>query len=163
VSTSSETRFVLAIHNTLLGVFNYLVLNLPPDWRIKPGDLPSEMYSSTKIGTVRWVREGVTVNYVYNDEDALRVVVDVREKSKQSSSRGIKTFYERFIDINGHRGHITVGLVTRGLWKKNHLECIRFQFSCDTTNRSIDLTLEGHCRRESLKELEQAIPLSVCH
>jgi hypothetical protein len=163
VSTSSETRFVLAIHNSLLGVFNYLVLSLPPEWRIKPGDLPSEVYSSTKTGTVRWVREGVTVNYIYHDEDALRVVVDVREKSKESNSRGIKTLYDRPIDMNGHRGHVTVGLVTRGLWKKNYLEFIRFQFSCDSTNRSIDLSLEGHCRRESLKELEQAIQLSVCH
>ena len=165
MSAQSETRFVLAIHNTLLGVFNYLVLNLPPRWRLKSGDIPTEMSSSAKVGEVRWVREGVSVNYVYDDENALRLVVDVREKIKQdkSVSRGIRILHDKFVNVNGHQGHVIVVRVTRGVWKKKHLEYLRFQFYCSVTKRSIELVLEGRCAENSLIALGEAIQRSTCH
>lgn len=163
VSEQSETGFVLAIHNTLLGVFNYLVLNLPPKWRLKSGDIPSEMSSSTKIGEVRWVREGVSVNYVYQDENALRLVVNIREKMKPSKLvlRGI--LYDKIVNVNGHQGRAVAGRVTRGLRRKKHLEYLRFEFYCHVTNRSIELSLEGRCAENSLIALGEAIQRSTCH
>ena len=165
MSEQSETRFVLAVHNTLLGVFNYLVFNLPSKWKLKSGDFPFEMYASTKIGEVRWVRDGISVNYIYDGESALRMVVSVHENERQSKlvKRNVTVLRDESIDINGHRGRVVIGRTSRGLLKKTQLDYLRIVYRCNVTRRTIDLAMEGRCHEESLKTLTEAIQKSTCH
>lgn len=160
----SETCFAVAVHNTLLGVFNYIVLNLPARWRLKPSDFPSEMYSSTKVDGVRWVRDGSSVNYVYDEENALRLSIKVHEKPTHAESEyDIDVSDDRSVTVNGHTARILTGRIGRGILRKKQAEYLRMVLYCAVTKRTVDLVMEGRCTDDSLIALTDTIQHSKCH
>lgn len=166
MSEDQDIGFALAVHNPLLGVFNYIVLNLPTGWRVKPGDFPPEVYSSTKIEDVRWVREGTSTNYIYYDKgNALRVQVKILQdrRDEDMNSKKLALIEKRSVFVNGHEAKTLTGRISRGLMSKKTFEYIRIIMYCDVTRRTIDLTMEGHCNEPLLKSLVDKLQLSKCH
>lgn len=165
VSKEPDTGFALAVHNPLIGVFNFIVLNLPTGWRVKVGDFPPEVYSSIKLDDIRWVREGTSTNYMYHDQgNALRLQVNIKEKqNNQDITKKIVAVESRSVYLNGHEARTVTGQISRGLVKKNLFEYLRMVLYCDVTRRSIDMAMEGHCSEASLRNLIDTLQLSKCH
>jgi hypothetical protein len=57
--TYTENKLVtIAVGNIITGVYNYIVLSLPHDWRIIVIPMNSDVFSGVRQGNVKWVREG---------------------------------------------------------------------------------------------------------
>lgn len=166
MSEQSDIGFALAVNNPLIGVFNFIVLNLPPGWRVKAGDFPPEVYSSIKLNDIRWVREGSSINYMYHDKgNALRLQINIKEKPSNLgiASKKVVPIENRPVYLNGHEARTVTGRISRGLLKKNLFEYMRMVLYCDVTKRSIDMTMEGHCSEASMRNLVDKLQLSKCH
>ena len=111
------------------------------------------------------MRDGVSVNYIYDGESALRMVVSVHENERQSKlvKRNVIVLRDESIDINGHRGRVVIARTSRGMWRKTQLDYLRIVYRCNVTRRTIDLAMEGRCPEGSLKTLTEAIQKSICH
>ncbi len=160
-----DAGFALAVHNPLLGVFNYIVLSLPSGWRVKTGDFPPDLHSSIKVEDVRWVREGTSTSYLYHDQDALRLLVNVRQKQRNENldSKNITPIETRSVYVNGHEAKTLIGKIARGLLTKKTFEYLRMIVYCDVTKRNIDLTMEGRCDEKTLRAVVDKLQLSKCH
>lgn len=57
--TYTEPKNVtIAVGNIITGVYNYMVLSIPMDWRVAVIPMNSDVFMSTRQGDVKWVREG---------------------------------------------------------------------------------------------------------
>lgn len=167
MSASEEPGFAIAVSNPLLGVFNYIVLRLPIGWRVKSGDFPSEVYSSTKKDDIRWVTEGEATHYVYSDErrEALRLTIHITgkpRKLRRDKKRATVT-HQGISSIHGHAADYVIGHIRRGFFKPKTYDYLQMASYCDITGRNIELRLEGSCSSESLKTLVTKLQLAQCH
>ena len=57
---------VIAASNMIYGVANFIVLRLPPEWRISPSLIHPEVDVVNRVGDVLWVVTGSSINYMVN-------------------------------------------------------------------------------------------------
>ncbi len=152
---------VMAAANPLYGAVNFVVLTLPPGWRMAAGSLPPEIERVVTVDGVQWVASGSATGYVYNRKEgkALEVRVRISRKPfKWGKSRNTsKTL------VGGHEADYTITSETVGLFRKRTLQVLLVRFYCDRTGRHIEIRLRGAVKPALLLEALQHLGDTGCH
>ena len=146
----------IAATNPIIGVVNFIVLNLPLGWGLAALDYPPTVDRIRRVKNVRWVAEGEARSRIVAPDAAAYIHVDVREGKK------VQSWDNQFL-INGHKAFYRVGTVTRGLFRKKTFDSIEISFYCNVTNRTINLRLLGINLLKYVDDLLDALSTSTCH
>jgi len=146
----------IAATNPIIGVVNFIVLNLPLGWGLAALDYPPTVDRILKIKNIRWVAEGEAKSKVVAPRAVAYIYITVRE------GRKVKALENPFT-VNGHEAFYSFGKVKRGLIKKRLFDNIKISFYCDVTNRTINIDMTGINLLEFKGELIDALRTSICH
>ena len=146
----------IAAANVFFGVVNFLIVSLPPGWRLVASNIPPEVDRMVAVGGVRWAVEGRARNGVVAEKYGARLDVEVRGGNRLRE-------WERTITVNGHRGFYRVRRELRGLFRRREVEVLEINFYCDATNRTVRVRFEGPDLSRHIGKLVEYFKHSVCH
>lgn len=155
---TSSKEVTLAVGNMITGVYNYIVLSIPLDWKIIVVPMDSDVFSSRRQGGVKWVREGEVEHGVSTPMGSIGVRVRIwpGRKDHGKLSREAEKIYE--LQISGHSGKAYV-YRTRAGFKKHRT--LGISFYCDVTDRSLLIEFVGG--GEWVDAVLKSIGGSMCH
>ncbi len=152
---------VMAAANPLYGAVNFVVLKLPPGWRMAAGNIPPEIDRVITVDGVQWVAAGSTKGYLYNRREGAVLEVNVRVSTKPFKWRkGVSPEKTR---VGGHEASYIVATETVGLFRKRRLETLVVRFYCDRTGRHIEIKLRGPVAARLLLDALEHMGDTVCH
>ncbi len=152
---------VVAAANPLYGAVNFVVLTLPPGWRMVAGNLPPEIERIVTVDGVQWVASGSATSYAYNAKEGKMMEIKVRISRKPFKWR--KGGAPERTVVGGHEASYTLTSETVGLLRKRRLEVLVVRFYCDHTNRHIEIKLRGPVQPSALREALQHLVGVTCH
>ncbi len=157
--TSNRSVHVVAATNPIYGAVNFLVLALPPGWRLVAGNIPPDVEKVVKHGRVQWVTIGISRSYAINRSrgSIVEITVKIREKVRKGVSLGDE------YRVNGHSAFYALGEEKIGFIRRRKLDTIVVGFFCDTTNRYLEIKIRGHRLRGIAEEVLDYLRLSTCH
>jgi len=134
----------IAVGNRILGLYNFIVLTAPPNWRLVIMPMASDVFRHREVDGVKWVRDGEVMHFIKDGAEAYTLKIKARPGRKEG--RGVP------ITVNGHLGHYAVE-------ERGGRLRLTLQFYCDHTDRTLKITIEG------LRDLSalQYITHSRCH
>ena len=151
---------VLAASNPLYGAVNFIVLTLPPEWRVSAGHIPPEIDEVRIVDRVLWVITGSTTNYAYNlrSKRALEIKVTTSKKPRK-----IKNPHVLRTKIYGHEAYYCFGEEKVGLIKRKTVDTLSIFFYCEHTGRHVEIKFRGLNVRDLLHEILEYVGSSRCH
>lgn len=152
---------VMAAANPLYGAVNFVVLKLPPGWRMAAGSIPPEIDRVTTVDGVQWVAAGSAKGYLYNRKKSAVLEVNVRISTKPFKWK--KSRFPEKTSVGGHEASYLVTSETVGLIRKRRLESLVIRFYCDRTGRHIEIKLRGPVATRLLLEALEHMGDTVCH
>ncbi len=157
--TSDKSTHVVAATNPIYGAVNFIVLALPPGWRLVASNLPPDIEKVVRHGRVQWVTVGVSRNYAVNRSrgSLVEITVKIREKAGKNVKLGGE------YRVNGHNAFYTLGEEKIGFIHRKKLDTIVVGFYCDTTNRYLEIKIRGSRLRGIAEEVLDYLRLSTCH
>ena len=156
METRRKSFGAIAAANPIIGVVNFIVLNLPLGWGLAALDYPPTIDRILRVKNVRWVAEGEAKSRMVAPKAAAYISITVREGKR------IKVLKHQFT-INGHEAFYSTGKIKKGLIKKRIFDNIKISFYCDVTNRTISIDITGLNLLKFEKELIDALRTSICH
>lgn len=139
----------IAVGNGILGVYNFVVLAAPPDWRIVIMPMASDVFSHVDKEGVKWVRDGEIRHFVKAAGSIYELEIRVRPGKSIKLSGEVAEF----------GGHEAVYAVRReGLLKKS--EALVLETYCPETDRTISIKIKG---KAAPLEIIKYLKYSKCH
>lgn len=80
------TKSTIAVGNIVVGVYNFVVLSHPENWRLIPLPASSESFSFMKQGDVKWVTRGVAEHGIRTPNGIIGLKVEVWPGRRDASS-----------------------------------------------------------------------------
>lgn len=133
MSTEDYSWHAIAVGNSILGVYNFLVLAAPPHWRVIVMPMASDVFSYTSKDGVKWVKDGEVKHFVKAGPEFYELEIKVKPGNKLAS-RGEP------VDFGGHKGFYY--LKREGIVKKS--EVLVVEVYCPETDRTITVKLRGN-------------------
>ncbi|MFN3805259.1 MAG: hypothetical protein ACK4SY_09400 [Pyrobaculum sp.] len=135
----------IAVGNRLLGLYNFLVLTLPPGWRVVVMPMASEVFSHREIGGVKWVRDGEVMHFIKDGDFFYTLKIAVRPGKKLKEGGDL-------IKVNKHEGYYKT-------WEKEGRYKVEISYYCPETDRTVKIRVEG------LRDLSMLnyVKFSQCH
>jgi hypothetical protein len=163
VETHAHT---VSVGNIILGVYVFVVLRLPPEWKLLKGGIPSEFDYSKDLDGARWVTEGQAYHYLYNRSNNSKFELTIRcarGRWKGRVPRSLDKQGEGTIYLSGHPCAYVWGDLRRGFLRKEAVTYLSLLFRCDRTERTVRFELKGQARPEDIRSLTAALGESQCH
>ncbi|MEZ0248512.1 MAG: hypothetical protein ABWJ97_04500 [Thermoproteus sp.] len=152
MSTEEYSWHAIAVGNSVLGVYNFIVLAAPPDWRVVIMPMASDVFSHMTKDGVKWVRDGEIKHFI----KAGRRFYELEVKAKPGNKLNGLRSWSQTAEVGGHRAYVRVK--EEGLFKKK--KALEVWTYCDETDRTIIVSLKGD---EVPEELLRYIGHSKCH
>jgi len=96
--------YTIAVGNIITGVYNYIVVSLPLDWRIVVIPMNSDVFSSARQGDVKWVGDVEVEHGIATPMGEvmfrLRVWPGYRDQERVRELRKAERVYE--LTVSGH-------------------------------------------------------------
>lgn len=159
-------EYTVSVGNIVLGVYVFMILRLPPEWKLVRGGIPSEFVYSKELEGARWVTEGRAYHYLHNRSNGNRfqfTIKCVKGRGKQGLPRSLDKRGEGTIDLSGHACRYIWGKLRGGIFRKEELTYLNLSFTCDRTDRTVTLEMKGQGRQEDVRGLTEALGESKCH
>ncbi len=132
MSTEDYSWHAIAVGNSLLGVYNFLVLAAPPHWKVIVMPMASDVFSYVSKDGAKWVRDGEVKHFVKAGSKFYELEIKVKPGNKLEQEG-------EPIDFGEHRGFYR--LKREGLIKKS--ETLVVEAYCPETDRTITVKLKG--------------------
>ncbi len=159
---------VISVGNPVLGVFRYLVLQLPEGWVVKSSEIPPEVSYTTEYNGVGYVVDGLTHHYITSvlGEETLQLTIKCSKIRGELgvNTRGLESYSLGRTQIAGHSCVYVYGEKLVGFFRRERMRYLAMIFDCGFTGRRIELRLLG--RQASGAVMERLIPAleqSRCH
>jgi hypothetical protein len=141
--TYTENKLVtIAVGNIITGVYNYIVLSLPHDWRIIVIPMNSDVFSGVRQGNVKWVREGEVEHGIATPIGEimlrLRIWPGYKDHRELKETRGAEKIYEA--TVSGHNAKAYI--YKRRYWLKIH-RVLGIHLYCSVTDRTMLIEFIG--------------------
>jgi hypothetical protein len=156
----------VSIGNIVLGVYVFIVLRLPAEWKLVKGGIPSEFVYSKELEGARWVTEGQAYHYLYNPSNGSQfelTIKCVRGPWRARPPRNLENRTEGTLRLSSHPGTYVWGDLRGGLLRKEQVTYLSLLFRCDRTQRTIRFELRGKGGPEDIRNLTAALGESQCH
>ncbi len=132
----------IAVGNIITGVYNYMVLSLPLDWRIEVIPMNSDVFASTRQGNVKWVREGEVEHGIATPlgEIMLRLKIWPSYKDHRSirDFKNAEKIYEVTISGNNAKAYIHRKRYSLKLYR-----VLSIHLYCSVTDRTVLMEFIG--------------------
>ncbi|MFN3476175.1 MAG: hypothetical protein ACK4Z6_01285 [Candidatus Methylomirabilales bacterium] len=158
-------KHLIAATNFLMGPTNFLILSLPPTWRLGSGISPPEVDANALFRDALWVTSGKSTHIVVDEKKkvGLELLIRVEQGVVQAAKpKGILRLHGSGT-FGGHPGTYYFSEVTRGVFKKRMETVLTLSFYCDRIKRTISLEFMGRCGEADLQEILAATPHLECH
>lgn len=157
----TESRSVtIAVGNIITGVYNYIVLSIPPDWRIVIIPMNSDVFSSTRQGEVKWVKEGEVEHGILTPmgEIMLRLKIwpGYRDHGRIREVRRAEKIYDLAI-----AGHSAKAYIYRKRLGFRNNRVLGIHLYCDVTDRTMLIEFIGG--GDWVDKVLKNIGESMCH
>ncbi|HIQ30381.1 MAG TPA: hypothetical protein EYH45_07460 [Candidatus Caldiarchaeum subterraneum] len=159
---------IISIGNPVLGVFRYLVLQLPEGWIVKSSEIPPEISYTTEYNGIGYVVDGLSHNYITSvlGEEMLQLTIKCSKIRGELSisTRGLENYSLGRTHIANHPCLYVYGEKPVGFLRKERMRYLAMVFDCSFTGRRIELRLLG--KQSSGVIIEGLIPAleqSRCH
>lgn len=139
----------IAVGNSLLGVYNFLVLATPADWRIVVMPMASDVFSHTSVNGAKWVRDGEVKHFIKAGRRFYDLEIRVRP-GRRTRALGDAA------ELGGHEARYYVKEV--GLLRRR--KALVVEAYCPATDRTIELAIKGD---SAPLELLAYLKHSKCH
>ncbi len=159
-------EYTVSVGNIVLGVYVFMILRLPPEWKLVKGGIPSEFVYSKELEGARWVTEGQAYHYLINPSNGSKfefTIKCVKGRWKGRPPRSLEKHGEGTINLSGHLCDYVWGNLRGGLLRKEELTYLNLQFTCDRTERTVRFELKGQASQEDVRRLTEALGESKCH
>lgn len=159
-------EYIVSVGNLVLGVYVFMVLRLPPEWKIVRGEIPSEFVYSKELESARWVTEGQAYHYLQNpfSRSSFQMTLKcVRGRGRRRLPRSLDRRGEGTMDVSGHACRYIWGDLKGGILRKEDLTYLNLRFRCDRTERTVTFELKGQGLQEDIRALTEALGESKCH
>lgn len=141
MSTESKL-YTIAVGNIITGVYNYIVVSLPLDWRIVVIPMNSDVFSSARQGDVKWVRDGEVEHGIATPMGEimfrLRVWPGYRDQERVRELRKAERVYE--VTVSGHSARAYIYKKRYGL--RSH-RVLGIHLYCGVTDRTMLIEFIG--------------------
>lgn len=155
-----HTKSAIAVGNIVVGVYNFVVLSHPSDWRIIPLPMSSESFSFVKQGNVKWVTRGVAEHGIRTPRGVIGLRIEVwpgrRDPGSFREFRTAKNIGE--VSFGPHKAKVYE--YVRKSWF-NSTDVLAVLVYCENTDRSILIEFLGG--GEWVREVLDYIGGSECH
>ncbi|MFP3250900.1 MAG: hypothetical protein RXO32_04190 [Thermoproteus sp.] len=132
MSTEDFSWHAIAVGNSVLGVYNFVVLAAPPHWKVVVMPMASDVFSHVSRDGAKWVRDGEVKHFVKAGSKFYELEIKVRPGDK-TGREGAP------VDFGGHRGLYRVS--REGFLKKS--DVLTVEVYCPETDRTISVRLKG--------------------
>ncbi|MGC8973924.1 MAG: hypothetical protein ACP5KY_06930 [Thermoproteus sp.] len=149
MSTEDYSWHTIAVGNSILGVYNFVVLAAPPDWKVVVMPMASDVFSHVTRDGAKWVRDGEVKHFVKAGSKFYELEIRVRPGDRLSREGSP-------VEFGGHRGLYKVG--REGLLRKSDVLIV--EVYCPETDRTISVKLRGD---GAPLEILRYLKYSRCH
>lgn len=150
----------IAVGNIITGVYNYIVLSIPMDWRVIVIPMNSDVFSSTRQGDVKWVREGEVEHGLATPMGEMMFRIKIwpgfREQWRLKDLKRVEKVYE--LTISGHNAKAYIYRKRHGLRSSRTLGIYLY---CGVTDRTLLIEFIGGDDR--VDSVLNTIRGSMCH
>lgn len=135
--TYTEPKSVtIAVGNIITGVYNYMVLSIPMDWKVAVIPMSSDVFTSTRQGDVRWVKEGEVEHGLITPRGEIMFRIKIwpgfREQRKIKDLGRAERIYD--LIVSGHSAKAFIYRTRHGLRSSRTLG---IHLYCSVTDRTI--------------------------
>ncbi len=154
------TKSTIAAGNIVVGVYNFVVLSHPSDWRIIPLPASSESFSFTRQGDVKWVSRGVAEHGVRTPHGVIGLRIEVWPgRRDRSSLKELRNASERGrVKFGVHEAEVYVYTEKSFFTSSRVLALLVY---CEYTNRSLLIKFIGG--GDWVDEVLEYVGGSECH
>lgn len=165
--TREATEHLISANNILFGLTRFLMLALPPDWRIRGSYLEPDVHSNVRRAEVLWVDAGQVDQIVYHPSRriALDLIVSVKRGDREPPiAKDLHAVHARNgCCVNGHAATYLLGDARVGFLGRKRARTLRLGFHCSELARTIMVGFTGTCQESDLLEIAACLPGSRCH
>ncbi len=141
--TYTEPKSVtIAVGNIITGVYNYIILSIPMDWRVAVIPMSSDVFTSTRQGDVKWVREGEAEHGLITPMGEIMFRIKIwpgfREQWRLKDLRRVEKVYGLTIS-----GHDAKAYIYRRRYGLRSLRILGIYLYCGVTDRTILIEFIG--------------------
>ncbi len=153
-------KATIAVGNIITGVFNFMTISIPYNWRIASISMNSDVFSTMNQGNIKWVTEGEVEHFLQTREAkaAFRIKVKKGIKQKEKFKSLKKLEKDKEVLVSTHNAQV-FKYIERFLWQKRTVLGVLFQ--CSDTNRTI--LLEFINGDPWVEEILECLKESQCH
>ncbi len=155
-----HTKSTIAAGNIIVGVYNFVVLSHPDNWRIIPLPASSESFSFVKQGDVKWVSRGVAEHGIRTPQGVIGLKIEVWPGRRDHSSfKELRNASERGkIRFGTHEARAYV-YTRRGFFTSSRI--LALLVYCEYTDRSLLIEFIGG--GDWVDEVLEYVGGSECH
>ncbi len=150
----------IAVGNIITGVYNYIVLSIPIDWRVAVIPMNSDVFASTRQGDVKWVKEGEVEHGLITPRGKIifriKIWPGLKEQRKIKDLGRAEKIYD--LTISGHNAKAFIYRTRHGLRISRTLG---IHLYCNVTDRTILLEFIGG--EDWVDTVLNIIGGSMCH
>ncbi|CCC80791.1 hypothetical protein [Thermoproteus tenax] len=149
MSTEEYSWHTIAVGNSILGVYNFIVLAAPPDWKLIIMPMASDIFSYVSKDGAKWVRDGEVKHFIKGGREFFELEIKVKPGNKARAAGSA-------VEFGGHSGVYSVA--EEGLIKRK--KALIIEAYCPETDRTITIKIKGE--RAPLEVLKY-VKFSRCH
>ncbi len=166
-TTVEATEHLISANNILFGLTRFLMLALPPGWRIRSSYLEPDVHSNVRRADTLWVDAGQVDQIVYHASRriALDLVVSVKRGHREApSAKDLHVVHARSACVvNGHEATYLLGDAKAGFLGRKRARTLRLGVHCADLERTITVGFTGTCDESDLLEIAACLPALRCH
>jgi hypothetical protein len=154
------TKSTIAAGNIVVGVYNFVVLSHPDNWRIVPLPASSESFSFTRQGDVKWVSRGVAEHGIRTPQGIIGLKIEVWPgRRDRVSFKELRNASERGrVRFGAHEAKAYV-YTKKGFFTSSRI--LALLVYCEYTDRSLLIEFIGG--GEWVDEVLEYVGGSECH
>ncbi|GAY26398.1 conserved hypothetical protein [Desulfurococcaceae archaeon AG1] len=157
---TESKNVTIAVGNIITGVYNYLVISIPIDWRIVVIPMNSDVFTSTRQGNVKWVKEGEVEHGLATPKGEIMLRIKIWPGFKEhwgiKDLRRVEKIYDLVISGHGAKAYI---------YRKRHglrtTRTLGIHLYCGITDRTILIEFIGG--EDWVDAVLNSIGGSMCH
>ena len=153
-------KSAIAVGNIITGIYNFLIISIPFNWRIAEISMSSDVFYSIYQGNVKWVTEG-EIEHLLQTRTAtasfrIRIKRGLKDKNKFKNLKLLTS--SQNVMFSTHKAEV-YHYEEKFLWKKRNV--LGVFFYCEDTQRTILIEfINGNSWIEEILDFQKE---SQCH
>ena len=153
-------KTAIAVGNVMTGIYNFIVLGIPQQWRVLAVPMASDAFSTIKQGDVKWVTDGIVEHVIRTSDRSATLRIKIKRGIKEA--KGFKELKNavsnKEIRFNIHKASV-YKYKTKRLWHTD--DALGVHVNCPETGRSI--LVEFINGANWIEEVLEFLHESQCH